>query len=251
MAWCVALLALLSGTVNGAPKAAKNVQVSVEAPWSAAPLVLEASEFFSGDQFWRFAASIPANGMAMSDKEQYEAVLSSAGALVSKPQVDILKYALALRNFSPRLQAYTQLWAHAEASGCSTASAVAVIEGTCVTDPSALADTVAAAKSGEAAGADGVLDFDHVFAGTGGRKLEKPGAVTVVLYAAIGTPAFLAFHAELEQLASAGEVRSLPSIIPGTPRDEDNRSFPRAMADMLSARKVISLITGVIRSQLI
>jgi len=32
---------------------------------------------------------------------------------------------------------------------------------------------------------------------------------------------------------------------------KDYRSFPRALADMLSARKVISLITGVIRSQLI
>ena len=214
VAWCVALLSVLSGVVHGAPKAAKNVQVSVEAPWGAAPLVLEASEFFSGDQFWRFAASIPANGMALSDKEQYEAVLSAAGALVSKPQVDILKYALALRNYSPRLQAYTQLWAHAEASGCSlAASAVAVVEGKCVTDPSALKDivaTCAAAKSSEASGADGVLDFDHVFAGTGG---EKPGAVTVLLYAAIGTSDFLSFHAELTKLASAGEVRSLPLII--------------------------------------
>jgi len=30
---------------------------------------------------------------------------------------------------------------------------------------------------------------------------------------------------------------------------KEYRSFPRALADMLSARKVISLITGVIRSQ--
>ena len=32
---------------------------------------------------------------------------------------------------------------------------------------------------------------------------------------------------------------------------KDYRSFPRALADMLSARKVISLITRVIRSRLI
>ena len=31
----------------------------------------------------------------------------------------------------------------------------------------------------------------------------------------------------------------------------DYRSFPRALTDMISVRKVISLITGIIRSQLI
>ena len=32
---------------------------------------------------------------------------------------------------------------------------------------------------------------------------------------------------------------------------KDYRSFPRALAHMISARKVISMITGIIRSQLI
>ena len=34
-------------------------------------------------------------------------------------------------------------------------------------------------------------------------------------------------------------------------QDQDYRSFPRALADMLSARKVMPLVTEVIRSQLI
>ena len=37
----------------------------------------------------------------------------------------------------------------------------------------------------------------------------------------------------------------------GALRAGGSRQFPRALADRLSARKVISLITGVIRSQLI
>ena len=214
--WSLLLLVAQLGLLRGASRGAKNVQVSLEAPWGVAPLVLEASEFFSGgtsdgdgdELFWRYATAIPANALEMSDKDQYESALSAARTLVSNARVDILKYALSLRNYSPKLQAFAELWAHAEASGCKLgANAVAVIAGSCIKEPSEVKDALAAIRPGGKTPPDdvNVLSFDHVYGGstsTGGAV-----APTVLLYAAIGTPSFLSFHAELTKLVDAGTVR--------------------------------------------
>jgi len=48
-----------------------------------------------------------------------------------------------------------------------------------------------------------------------------------------------------------GKTYTMEGLAKGPLALKDYRSFPRALADMRSARKVISLITGVIKSQLI
>jgi len=215
-----ALLVVASAPVACAAVVQRNkaVHVSVAAPWGATPLALEASEFFSPDEgsgesghlFWKYAEALPAGTIGMSDKAQYEAALAAATPLLSPGQLDLLKYALAIRQFSPKLQAHRELWQTAEGLGCSIASnaaAVAIVNGrVCITDPGdALKASLKAAKSaGETTGAE-MHDLGQEYQSEGATP--DGAAVVVHLYAAIGSESFLAFHKELSRQAKKGKIR--------------------------------------------
>jgi len=207
-------LALLAGTATAAaPQRNKAVHVSVSAPWSATPLALEASEFFSpgapgesGHLFWEYARALPAV-VGKSDKEQYEAAIATAAPLVSADQLNLLKYALAIRQFSPKVQAHRTLWPAAEAAGCSMdgAAAVAVVDGRkCVSDPGkGLEKALNAAAALNESGAV-VHDLDHEYAGT---SAPNPPSVVVHLYATLGSESFQAFHKVLAKEAASNKIR--------------------------------------------
>jgi len=200
------------------PQRQKAVHVSVAAPWSGTPLALEAGEFFAssdagggGQLFWKFAEALPASTAAASDKGQYDAALATAQPLLSPGQLDLLKYALAIRQFSPKVQAHRELWQEAEALGCTIegATALAIVNGKeCVTDPAAgLKNAIKAARKA-AEGEDAIVvvpGIDHEYKGTNGTS--EVANVVVQLYATIGSESFLAFHAELAKRADKKRVQ--------------------------------------------
>jgi len=188
----------------------------------ATPLALEASEFFSPDPasgesghlFWKYAEALPAGTIGMSDKAQYEAALAAATPLLSAGQLDLLKYALAIRQFSPMLQAHRELWQMAEGLGCriaSTAAAVAIVNGKdCVTDPgepfkTAIKSALAAAKSASSTADAGMHDLGHEYKSA--NATAEGAGVVVHLYASLGSDTFIAFHKALSRRAEKGKIR--------------------------------------------
>lgn len=218
----VLIAAVLPLGWGAVPQRNKAVHVAVSAPWGSTPLALEASEFFwpdaeSGESshlFWKYAETLPAGTIGKSDKEQYDAALAAAAPLVSAGQLDLLQYALAVRQFSPKLQAHRELWKMAQSLGCKIDGDVAVAivnDKVCVTDPDAGLNKAlkeARAKSTDESGMDDadVFDLDHEYKSTN-STLPAVTPVVVHLYAPMGSESFLAFHSELVKRAEKKKVR--------------------------------------------
>ena len=216
------IAAVLPAGRAAVPQRNKAVHVAVTAPWASTPLALEASEFFwpdaesgeSGHLFWKYAETLPAGTIGKSDKEQYEAALAAAAPLVSAGRLDLLKYALAVRQFSPKLQAHRELWKMAQSLGCQFdgTAAVAIVENkVCVTDPDAglkKAIKEARGKAKDESGSDDadVFDLDHEYKSTN-STLPNVAPVVVHLYAPMGSKSFLAFHAKLVKRAQKNQIR--------------------------------------------
>ena len=217
------LVAAAGVAASAAPPSQRNkaVHVSVAAPWSATPLALEASEFFaaadppggSRELFWKFAEALPAGTVGKSDKVQYEAVLATAVPLLSAGQLDLLKYALAIRQFSPSVQAHRELWQEAAALGCRVdgAAAFAVVNGKeCVSDPEAglkKAIQVARKSPGAVEDVQSFPDVDHEYKGS--NATSSAADVVVHLYGTVGSDSFMSWHAKLTKKAQKGRIQYL------------------------------------------
>jgi UDP-glucose:glycoprotein glucosyltransferase len=187
----------------------KMVQVSVSAPWAAAPLILEASEYFEGDSkdlFWTYATAVPVGALLQTDKKQHEIIVDAVSQFASKVQVDLLNLALALRNSSPKLEMYRSLWDDAKAASCSINSldgAVAIVGTKCITQAKDLRQAVQQCSK-QQSGNPIVHDGEHVYPSS--HKYTE-GMATAILYATVGTESFLSMHNELVKLAEEGSVR--------------------------------------------
>ena len=130
----VLFLSLISINTILAQKKRKPIVTSLNAKWSNTPILLEvrsishtprfhlfllilswcelqAAEFLnteSPDYFWAFVTAISEKGSLLekTDKEQYDAIISTAAASLSKAQIDILKFSLGLRTESPKVFTY-------------------------------------------------------------------------------------------------------------------------------------------------
>jgi UDP-glucose:glycoprotein glucosyltransferase len=204
------LLLLCTGWLQSANSASqKIVQISVSAPWGPAPLVLEAAEYFEGDNkdlFWSYVQSIPVGALSGSDKKQHETIVETVSKFASKVQIDLLNFALALRNNSPKLEMHRNLWDDAKAASCSIDSAegAVVIVGTrCISQAKDLHQAVQQCVKDKSIHPI-VHDMDHVYPSS--QKFHD-GMATAILYATIGTDSFLSMHNELVKLAQDGSVR--------------------------------------------
>ena len=228
----IALLLAASGGTRAAKQVNKAIHVSVAAPWGSTPLALEASQFFTPDDaankqgasralWWQYAAALPAGTIAQTDQGQYDAAIAAATPLLSTGQLDLLKYALGIRQFSPALQAHRELWPAVSALGCSLAggAAVAVVNGKlCISDPANLLEAVAAERKAGRRG-DSVLNLDHEYSSP---TYNATAGTVVHLYAALGSKSFLAFHSVLAAEADAGTIRyALRHVWPASTHDAE------------------------------
>lgn len=140
-----ATLTLLVALPGALSKSSKLVQISVSAPWGPAPLVMEAAEFWEDETFWGYCELVPVGATKGTDKEQHEMAVESAGKVTSPAQIDLLNFALALRNGSPKLETQREMWSAAQAAGCEIdlpEGAVVLVGGKCVSDVGVLRETV-------------------------------------------------------------------------------------------------------------
>jgi len=207
----VLCLILLVQSVCSSPSKSKFVDVSVVAPWAPTPLIIEASEYFADKadegKFWEFVESLPNDIYEKTDKQHYDTSIELASKIVSNVQLSLIKFALSIRNFSPKLQAYKQLWQAALNFGCSIKDkdgAVVLIGGKCVSDPSLLRDAIESCHPAKAGvSAPSIQEFDHIYP----SPSSPSHCSTAFLYATIGTQAFVNFHKYLSQAAAAGDVK--------------------------------------------
>eukprot|EP00111_Clytia_hemisphaerica_P002468 TCONS_00007064-protein len=96
---------------NGLSKVDKYVRISLDAKWKNTPLALEASEYIAdadSGSFWKFIERFDGKEKK-TDKAIYDEIFASAKDVVSSADLDMLKFSLSVRNYSPRVQLHYQL----------------------------------------------------------------------------------------------------------------------------------------------
>ncbi|CAG0918617.1 unnamed protein product [Notodromas monacha] len=139
-----------------------------------------------------FVSSIPTE----TDKEYYDLVLETAERYLTAGRVRLLKFALSLRYYSPRIEMFRQI--AADRGVPKNCAAVVEINGVMTCNPGDIDRLVTSATSGSAAE---VLQMDH-------RHPESDASSTTraVLYAEPGSVGFQAFHDQLGSLATQRHV---------------------------------------------
>ncbi|XP_045120712.1 UDP-glucose:glycoprotein glucosyltransferase 1-like isoform X4 [Portunus trituberculatus] len=195
-------LILLFGEVSGQAKS-KPITTHLTAKWPDSPLLLEASEYMAEESlatFWGFVETIAEMDVnayrEKTDKEKFEDTLMTASRFLLPSQLRILKFALSVRAYSPKIEMFRQIVIDRSLPSPVECGAVVDVGGQLVCDVDKVKKLV------EEGGGDKpvVYEVDHHFPGGENAK------VVAVLYAELGSPEFPAFHQMLKELASAGKV---------------------------------------------
>ncbi|KAG8311333.1 UDP-glucose:glycoprotein glucosyltransferase 1 [Homalodisca vitripennis] len=197
------LLAIIINFSEGKKKKAKSVTTVLDAKWEQTPLVLEIAEYLaeeSPEVFWQFVDGISSMDIPLielgSDKTMYDRALAEAGKLLSPAQLSLLKLAVSLHVYSPRVEMYHQM---AQQRGLKCPAAVDVA-GTVICSPEQLQVTVQQVKTKQDSRRVETYRLDHHYPGSENKS------VVAVLYGEIGTPEFAEFHKRLRQLATLEPV---------------------------------------------
>ncbi|GAB0179271.1 UDP-glucose:glycoprotein glucosyltransferase 2 [Grus japonensis] len=200
----LALLALLCAQpcpCGRAPASSQAVTARLAAKWPATPLLLEASEFIAEDgneKFWQFLETVrelTVYKQGDSEHSYYNLILKKAGQFLSNLQINLLKFALSIRAYSPTVQMFQQIAAdEPPPEGCS-AFVVIHEKHTCKTN-----EIKKLLKKATKRPRPYLFKGDHKF-----PTLKEDGPV-VVLYAEMGTKDFVRFHKILSEKAQKEEI---------------------------------------------
>ncbi|XP_064615079.1 UDP-glucose:glycoprotein glucosyltransferase 1-like [Liolophura sinensis] len=195
---CCLLIVYMLCLVEAKPKYVSQV---LEAKWQSTPLLLEASEYIAkegNDQFWAFVNDVArlkvSDVKSDSDQSHYHLIQKLASKQLSPIQLNLLKFSLSLREYSPTVEMYNQIARENEkAEQCST---FAVVHGETTCDAKKVKNLI---KSAESRPKPPVYTLDHVYPG-------QNRDVVVVLYAELGTEEFKQFHSILQELAAEKKI---------------------------------------------
>ncbi|KAF7241988.1 UDP-glucose:glycoprotein glucosyltransferase 2 [Varanus komodoensis] len=196
-----AVLLLCACPRGGESSPRKAVAARLAAKWPATPLLLEASEFIaeeSNEQFWQFLETVKELAVykkGASDHSYYNLILKKAGQFLTNMQINLLKFSLSLRAYSPTVQMFQQIAADEPSpKGCS---AFVVIHGksTCKAD-----EIKKLLKKAAERPKPYLFKGDHKF-----PTLNETVPV-VILYAEMGTKDFATFHEVLSEKARKEEI---------------------------------------------
>lgn len=196
----------------------KFVKVNLDAQWKSTPIMLEASEFLakeSNDHFWNFVTPISQTQLSYidyNDQSQYDLVLETAGSLLSPFQLNLLKFALSLRMFSPTVEMYNQI--ARDRNPPSHCEAFVEINTLVTCEIFALKAFIDLARNQSK---PLVIKNDHYYKGI------KDHDVIVILYAQLGTDAFSEWHNKLAALVDEGSVTYILRHYVKTPLDKKVR----------------------------
>uniref|UniRef100_A0A670YRM3 UDP-glucose glycoprotein glucosyltransferase 2 n=1 Tax=Pseudonaja textilis TaxID=8673 RepID=A0A670YRM3_PSETE len=158
------------------------------------------SEFIaeeSNEKFWQFLETVKELTIyqkGVSEHSYYDLLLKKAGQFLSNLQINLLKFSLSLRAFSPTIQMFRQIAAlEPPPKGCN---AFVVIHGKSTCKTNEIKKLLMSAQS---------RPKPYLFKGDHKFPVLKEPAVVVILYAEVGTKDFATFHNVLSEKAQKGE----------------------------------------------
>uniref|UniRef100_A0A674F4V3 UDP-glucose ceramide glucosyltransferase-like 1 n=1 Tax=Salmo trutta TaxID=8032 RepID=A0A674F4V3_SALTR len=196
------LLSLLLLNVQYVQSASKGVSASLKAKWSMTPFLLETSEFIAEDgneKFWDFVDTVKEltvykNGESV--RSYYNLVIKKAGQFLTALQVNLLKFALSLRSYSPAVHASQQIGSdESPPEACLAFVSVHGQHGCSTKDLKKLLKAAAGRPKPY------LYKNEHRYPG-----LNKTDVPVVILYAEIGTKKFGSFHKVLAEKAAEGKL---------------------------------------------
>ncbi|XP_077988302.1 UDP-glucose:glycoprotein glucosyltransferase 1-like isoform X2 [Glandiceps talaboti] len=202
---CVLLLVVVIQAM-AVPAKSKSVTAILESKWRNTPYLLEMSEYLAeenNDHFWNFINSIAelnlakALGADSQDEDIYHLGLKYAGQLLSPVRLNLLKFSLSVRSYSPKIEMYNQMANDLPPpAGCSS---FIDIHGEITCDLSEVPSLITTATDRER---PSIYKVDHQYPGSGS------GDVVVILYGQVGNPEsdFPKYHKELQRLATGGQI---------------------------------------------
>ncbi|XP_074391732.1 UDP-glucose:glycoprotein glucosyltransferase 2 isoform X4 [Zonotrichia albicollis] len=177
------------------------VTARLAAKWPATPLLLEASEFIAEDgneKFWQFLETVrelTVYKQGDSEYSYYNLILKKAGQFLSNLQINLLKFALSIRAYSPTVQMFQQIAADEPPPEGCRAFVVIHEKHTCKTN-----EIKKLLKKATKRPRPYLFKVDHKF-----PTLKEDGPV-VILYAEMGTRDFVKFHKILSEKAQKEEI---------------------------------------------
>ncbi|KAK9537662.1 hypothetical protein VZT92_005260 [Zoarces viviparus] len=195
-------LLLLLLNIHHVISAPKGVTASLSAKWSMTPFLLETSEFIGEDgneKFWQFVDTVKeltVYKQGESVRSYYNLVLKKAGQFLTDLQVNLLKFALALRSYSPAVQASQQIASDEPPPEACPAFVSIHGQRSCSTK-----DIKKLLKAAAGRPKPYLHKNDHTYPG-----VNKSDVPVVILYAEIGTKKFTSFHKVLSGKAGEGTL---------------------------------------------
>uniref|UniRef100_A0A3B4WND5 UDP-glucose ceramide glucosyltransferase-like 1 n=1 Tax=Seriola lalandi dorsalis TaxID=1841481 RepID=A0A3B4WND5_SERLL len=198
----VIVLSLLLLNIHHVISAPKGVTASLKAKWSMTPFLLETSEFIGEDgneKFWQFVDTVKeltVYKQGESVRSYYNLVIKKAGQFLTDLQVNLLKFSLALRSYSPAVHASQQIAGDEPPPEACPAFVSIHGQHSCSTK-----DVKKLLKAAAGRPKPYLYKNDHTYPGV--NKTDVP---VVILYAEIGTKKFTSFHKVLSEKAQEGTL---------------------------------------------
>ncbi|XP_061827435.1 UDP-glucose:glycoprotein glucosyltransferase 2 isoform X3 [Nerophis lumbriciformis] len=198
----IIMLSLLLITTQHKASASKSVSASLKAKWQTTPFLLETSEFIGEDnneKFWQFVDTVKeltVYKQGESVRSYYNLIIKKANQFLTDLQVNLLKYALSLRFYSPAVHAFQQIASHEPPPMACTAFVSIHSQHSCNTK-----DIKKLLKAAAGRPKPYLYKSDHIYPGA--NKTDVPVAI---LYAEIGTKKFSTFHTVLSEKADGGAL---------------------------------------------
>ncbi|XP_043850878.1 UDP-glucose:glycoprotein glucosyltransferase 2 [Dromiciops gliroides] len=195
------LLGAQAPSSSASSSSSKAVMASLSAKWPATPLLLEASEFMaeeSNEKFWQFLETIrelTIYKQGDSEYSYYNLILKKAGQFLNNLQINLLKFALSIRAYSPTIQMFQQIAAAELPPEDCSAFVVIHKECTCKTNEIKKLLKKAATRP-----------RPYLFKGDHKYPTVTENLPVIILYAEMGTKDFNKFHKILSEKAQKEEI---------------------------------------------
>ncbi|CAN9497714.1 unnamed protein product [Ophioblennius macclurei] len=196
------VLSLLLLNIHHAVSAPKGVAASLKAKWSMTPFLLETSEFIAEDgneKFWQFVDTVKELTVykhGESVRSYYNLIIKKAGQFLTDLQLNLLKFALSLRSYSPAVHAAQQIASDEPPPEACPAFVSIHGQHSCSSK-----DIKKLLKAAAGRSTPYLFKNEHMYPGA--NKTDVP---VVILYAEIGTKKFTTFHKVLSEKAEKGTL---------------------------------------------
>ncbi|PIC44319.1 hypothetical protein B9Z55_004725 [Caenorhabditis nigoni] len=187
------LLELILGIIV-AGSSEKSVKTRIYTKWTQTPILAEISEFLAKKDenlFWELMDSVNANPMGNSSEvSTYNFGISTASSLLDPSEYPLLRFSLASRIFSPRIEVHRQISRKFHPISCPKSFFVYGNQTGC---------HLSELHFEEYSGNTGIFEFDHIF------PIKSKANRTLIIYGVLGTLELKNMVLEAKNLVEARE----------------------------------------------